>query len=82
MANAIGTRARPAVTRQSPTLYTPGEAAERLGCSENHVYRLITAGALRATDIALPGAGRPKTRVRDDDLAAYIESTTRTAVHA
>jgi excisionase family DNA binding protein len=80
MANAIGTtRARSAAPAAVP-LYTPGEVAERLDCSENHVYRLITTGVLRAVDIALPGARRSKTRVRDDDLAAYIDS--RTAVGA
>lgn len=79
MANATGTRARPAIARQSPTLYTPGEVAERLGCSENFVYTLIASGELRTVDIARPGAQRPKSRVRDDDLAAYIDANTRTA---
>lgn len=65
------------VEPQSPRLYTPGEAAERLSCSENYVYTLITAGVLRAVDIAKPGARRSKTRVRDDDLAAYIDASTR-----
>ena len=55
--------------------------AARLGCSDMHVYRLIAAGQLRAVDIAGPGARRSKTRIRTDDLAAYIESRTRRAVH-
>ena len=59
------------------SLYTIPEAAERLRCSEMHVYRLIAAGALRAVDIAVPGARRSKTRIRDDDLAAYIDGKTR-----
>lgn len=42
-----------------------------------HIYRLIAAGELRAVDIATPGAGRSKTRVRGDDLNAYIERNTR-----
>jgi len=42
-----------------------------------HVYRLIAAGELRAVDIATPGAGRSKTRVRSDDLADYIDRKTR-----
>ena len=58
-------------------LFTPREVAERLGCSENHVYRLITSGTLRAVDIGQPGARRSKTRVRSDDLLAYIEKQTR-----
>ena len=52
-------------------------AAERLGCSDMHVYRLIADGELRAVDIAQPGARRSKTRVRSDDLAAYIDKRTR-----
>jgi excisionase family DNA binding protein len=58
-------------------LFTPRETAERLGCSENHVYRLIARGALRAVDIGQPGAQRSKTRVRSDDLFGYIEKQTR-----
>jgi hypothetical protein len=42
-----------------------------------HVYRLIAAGELRAVDIATPGAGRTKTRIRGDDLADYIDRKTR-----
>jgi AAA domain len=38
-----------------------------------HIYRLIAAGELRAVDIATPGAGRTKTRIRGDDLANYID---------
>ncbi len=59
-------------------LFTPREAAGRLSCSENHVYRLIARGALRAVDIAQPGSRKPKTRVRSDDLDADIEARTRT----
>ncbi len=55
----------------------PGIAALLGGCSKMHVYRLIAAGELRAVDTATPGAGRPKTRVRSDDLADYIERKTR-----
>lgn len=57
-------------------LYTPAEAGERLRASESHVYRLIADGDLRAVDIAQPGSRRPKTRVRSDDLDAYIEART------
>lgn len=58
-------------------LWTIGEAAERLRCSEMTVYRLITRGHLKAVDIST--TGRSKTRVRDDDLAAFIEDRTRQA---
>lgn len=58
-------------------LFPPAEVGKRLGCSEMHVYRLVAAGALRAVDIAQPGARRSKTRIRSDDLAHYIETNTR-----
>ena len=58
-------------------LLTPAEVAERIRASEAHVYRLIGDGELRTVDIAQPGSRRPKTRVRSDDLDAYIEKCTR-----
>lgn len=61
----------------SLVLYTPAEAAERIRASESTVYRLIADGRLRAVDISRPGAKKPKTRVRSDDLDAYIEASTR-----
>lgn len=54
-------------------LLTIPEAAKRIRASESHVYRLIAAGKLRPIDIAQPGARRPKTRVSEADLAAYID---------
>ena len=71
--------ARP-MSRRPPTaslmLYTPAEAADRIRASESHIYRLIAEGELRAVDIAQPGSRKPKTRVRSDDLDAYIEKQT------
>ena len=63
--------------QEQVTLLTVPGAAEFLGCSEMHVYRLIAAGELRAVDIATPGAGGSKTRIRSDDLADYIDRKTR-----
>jgi excisionase family DNA binding protein len=68
---------RPPDAQQHVELHTIKGAAERLGCSEMHVYRLVAAGLIRAVDIASPGAGRSKTRIRSDDLADYIERQTR-----
>ena len=70
---------RRAATVEKPALYPVHVAAGELGCSENHVYRLIASGALKAVDIAAPGSPRSKTRIRADDLAAYIDALTRTA---
>lgn len=72
------TRSRPSPGRSEIRLYTIPETADLMGgVSEMHVYRQIAAGELRAVDIASPGAGRAKTRVRSDDLADYIERRTR-----
>lgn len=71
---------RPRSRHSEPlVLHTVPAAAARLDSSEMHVYRLIAAGALRAVDIAQPGARKTKTRIRSDDLDAYIESRTRLA---
>ena len=71
------TKARPRRAQQGIPLHSVTETAELLGCSGMHVYRLIAAGELEAVDIATPGAGRAKTRIRDDDLARYIDRNTR-----
>lgn len=55
-------------------LLTIPETADQLRCSTRHVYDLIAAGLLRPVDI---GRGRSKTRVRSDDLDAYINRQTR-----
>jgi excisionase family DNA binding protein len=60
------------------TLLTVAEAGERLRVTERHVYRLIADGALRTVDVARPGARKSKTRVRTDDLAAYINAQSST----
>jgi excisionase family DNA binding protein len=59
------------------TLLTIPETALRLGCSDMHVYRLISSGELRAVDVSQRGSRRAKTRVRTDDLTAYIDARTR-----
>jgi excisionase family DNA binding protein len=56
-------------------LLTVPETAARLGVQRNTVYRLIKAGALRTVDIAATGK-KARARVREDDLAAFIESRT------
>lgn len=57
----------------APRLFSIPETAERLGCSVRHVYELISDGRLRSVDI---GRNQPKSRVREDDLAAWIEKNT------
>lgn len=56
----------------APVVYSPVEVAAILGCSRTHVYRLMKAGALRAIDISVPGARAPKSRIRREDLDAFL----------
>jgi excisionase family DNA binding protein len=70
-------KSRPRRGHQAVTLHSVEAAAEILGCSGMHVYRLIAARELTAVDIAMPGAGRTKTRIRSDDLAGYIDRKSR-----
>lgn len=67
----------PRIASPDVELHSVVRVSEILECSDMHVYRLIANGELRAVDIANPGAGRSKTRVRSDDLADYIERKTR-----
>ena len=52
------------------------DAATQLGCSRTHVYGLIAAGHLRPVEIKATGS-RSKTRIRQDDLDAFVEDRTR-----
>jgi excisionase family DNA binding protein len=54
------------------------KAAEVLDCSPGHVYGLIAVGQLRAVEIKAKGT-RSRTRVREEDLEAFIEAHTRSA---
>ena len=53
-------------------LFSVAQAAMLLGCSKVHVYRLIKAGEFPVLDIATPGAGVSKTRIRESDLREYL----------
>jgi excisionase family DNA binding protein len=63
---------------QEIRLYSVEQVAGMLGdCSRMTVYRLIAKGLLATVDI---GTGsKSRTRIRSDDLAAYINGLTRTA---
>jgi excisionase family DNA binding protein len=71
------TNSRSVRARKDVKLYSVTQVAEILDCSDMQVYRLIAAGELRAADIGTPGSGRPKSRIRSDDLADYIDRKTR-----
>ena len=61
----------------STKLLTIPQVADELEVAPNTVYKLIAEGGLRAVDMATAGARRSKTRVRADDLEAFIEARTR-----
>jgi len=58
------------------TLLSMPDAARRLGCSRSYIYRLIASGQLRSVDIRVAGNTRPKTRVYEHEVAAFIERQT------
>lgn len=63
--------------RTAAHLLTVPETARRLGVQRNTVYRLINSRALRTVNVA--ASGKPRIRIREDDLAAFIESRTASA---
>jgi excisionase family DNA binding protein len=58
---------------------TPQQAADRLGCSKVHIYRLVNSGLIQSVDISAPGSQRTKTRILLEDLNTYIRTAGRTA---
>lgn len=64
-----------ATTASTIAVLSIGQVAQRLECSKPHVYRLINTGALPAVDIAPPDSKRSKTRVRLDDLDAFLRNS-------
>lgn len=60
-----------------PLLLTVPETAAHLRMDRKTVYRLISSGELRATDISATKGGRTRTRIRRDDLERFIDARTR-----
>jgi excisionase family DNA binding protein len=54
-------------------LVSVAEASILLGCSRNHIYRLIERKELPAVQLAI---GRSLTRIRVADIEAFIDSRT------
>lgn len=54
-------------------LYSVVKAAELLGVGKTYMYNLVNSGQVRVVEL---GAGKPKQRVRADDLQAFIDSRT------
>lgn len=54
--------------------YSVAEAAERIGVNRATVHRWVIAGRLPAFDIGAPG-GRPRFRITEQDLRAFIDAS-------
>jgi excisionase family DNA binding protein len=61
----------------STKLLTIPETGRELGISPTTVYKMIACGDLRAVDMSVPGARKPKTRIRQEDLESFINARTR-----
>ena len=64
------------MTADSVRQWLPVPAVAKLWvCSPEKVHGLIKSGALRAVDISdTPGTGRPKWRIRPEDLEQFVRS--------
>ena len=58
----------------NPIRLSVADVAAYLSTSPTKIIRLIKAGALRAIDIALPGAKRPRYVVRASDLEEFEQA--------
>jgi len=56
-------------------LMTVNQAADFIGCSRTHVYRLIKSGALPTADVSRPGSLEPRHRILVDDLNDFITNS-------
>jgi excisionase family DNA binding protein len=61
------------------TLLSVAKAAEILDCTDGHVYNLIADGELSTVNIARSSSTRSLTKIRSDDIAAYIDAHTLNA---
>jgi excisionase family DNA binding protein len=68
-----------AVKTSTTQLLSMPDAAKRLGCSRSYIYRLIESGQLSSVDIRVAGNTRPKTRVYEHEIEAFIKRQTSTS---
>lgn len=57
-------------------LLTVADVAELLNTTDQHVYELVAAGQLVATNVAVNPTSRPAIRVSETALNAFIEART------
>jgi excisionase family DNA binding protein len=69
----------PEAVMSLPRLITVKDAADLLGCSDDHVYGLMRDGVLPYVDISRKGekTRRPKLRIPALQVQAYIDRQTR-----
>ena len=65
-------------TGKATRLMSVAAVAVQLDCSRAHVYRLISVGKLHTVELKATGT-RSKTRVKADEVEAFITAHTRTA---
>lgn len=63
-------------SREAVRLYSIPDVAAVLGVSRNYVYQRINSRELRVVELS--NGSRPKQRVRQDDLDAFIDGRTHT----
>lgn len=51
---------------------TAAQVAEKMGCTRQHVYNLMSSGALPCSEIGRPGAKHKTKRVREDVLEKWL----------
>lgn len=56
------------------TFLTPPQVADRLGVSSEKVINWILAGELKGCNLAAKSSSRPRYRVSEDDLTAFLDS--------
>jgi len=56
----------------SQRFFSPPAVAKLVGVSSDHVLALIHLGEIKASNVTLPGAKRPRYKVAEADLEAFL----------
>ena len=58
---------------------TVADCAQKLACDPSSILSLIRSGALRASDISLPGSSKRRWRISVADLETFLAARQHTA---